>query len=193
MQTCHLLLKGLLAFLLAPAPATAQTTPAPAPTNYYSAAYTYGEGASVISSNVPLNEINARAYRHFHRLFGVGINRESWFVSAEGYQVSFLLEGRRYQAYFDKRGWFRYSLQYYPGKEIPPGPGDLIKVKYPDYQIDVVTEITDGEKIFYLVKIVSPANIKTLSIADGKIEMLEDLVNARPVASVSSISLLSYP
>jgi hypothetical protein len=186
MKACHPLINCCLALLLAPALASAQN-------NYYPAAYTYNEEGSVISSNVPLNEINIHAYRHFHRLFPAGTGREFWYVSADGYQVSFLLGGRHYQAYFDKRGAFRYSLKYYSGKEIPRGPGDVINAKYPDYQIDVVTEITDGEKTFYLVKIISPANIKTLSVTDGKIEMLEELINDRPVATPPFISLLSYP
>jgi hypothetical protein len=186
MKACHLLLLCFFGLILAPALASAQN-------EYHHAVYTYNEEGTVISSNVPLNEINAHAYRHFHRLFPAGTSGEYWFASIEGYQVSFLLGGRHYQAYFDRRGAFRYSLQYYSGKEIPRGPGDLIRDKYPDYQIDVVTEITDGEKTFYLVKIVSPANIKTLSVADGKIEMLEDLINNRPVATSNFNSLQSYP
>lgn len=186
MKACPLPINCCLALLLAPTLALAQN-------NYHPAAYTYNEGGTVISSNVPLNEINTRAYRHFHRLFPMGTSGEFWFVSAEGYQVSFLLDGRHYQAYFDKRGAFRYSLKYYAGKEIPRAPGDVINSKYPDYQIDVVTEITDGEKTFYLVKIVSPANIKTLSVADGKIDVLEELINNRPVTTPPFISLRSYP
>ncbi|HLZ86360.1 MAG TPA: hypothetical protein VKQ52_03920 [Puia sp.] len=192
MKACYTFFFGCLLWFLAPAIATAQN-------DFHPAAYTYNEGGTVISSNVPLNEINTHAYRHFQRLFPTGATKEYWFVSADGYQVSFLLEGRHHQAFFDRHGGFRYSLQYYPGKEIPRNPGDLIKAKYPGYEIDVVTEITDGEKTFHLVKIVSPLSIKTLSVADGRIEVLEDLTNNRPtvaaapVSASSLISLRSYP
>ena len=170
MKACPYLL--ILGFGLTLAPANA-----PAQTELQPAAYTYNAGGTAISSNVPLNEINAHAYRHFQRLFPKGINGEFWFRSEEGYQVSFLLSGRHYQAYFDRHGAYRYSLQYYAGKEIPRATGDQIKAKYPDYQIDVVTEITDGEKTFYLVKIVNPFTIKTLTVDEGKITVLEELVN----------------
>ncbi|GGB22365.1 hypothetical protein GCM10011511_52830 [Puia dinghuensis] len=156
--------------------------------DYHPAAYTYNDGRTAITSNVPLNEINARAYRHFQRIFPAGISNEYWFVSDQGYQVSFLLRGRHFQAYFDKRGGFRYSLQYYAGREIPRVPGDLIRAKYPDYQIDVVTEITDGEKTFHLVKIVNPTHIITLSVVDGKIEVLEELINDTAVAEGSPLA-----
>jgi hypothetical protein len=184
MRTCHNLLIGCFVALLAPGLVTAQD-------DYRPAAYTYNEGGSPISSNVPINQINSHAYRHFQRLFPTGTSKEYWFVSSEGYQVSFQKDGRHCQAYFDKHGAYRYSLKYYPGKEIPRMPGDQIKAKYPDYRIDVVTEITDGEKTFYLVKIVSPVSIKTLSVADGKIDLLEEMINAGPETPL--ISRLSYP
>ena|GEM_PF-869827 len=180
---------GCLIALLAPALTFAQG-------DYRPAVYTYNEGGSAISSNVPLNEINSHAYRHFQRLFPTGTSREYWFASSDGYQVSFLREGRHYTAYFDKHGVYRYSLKYYPGTEIPRSAGDPIMAKYPDYRIDVVTEITDGEKIFYLVKIVNPLCIKTLSVADGKIDLLEELINAAPEKieqGTPLISRRSYP
>ena len=183
MKACYTI---IFSCLLAPLPGLCQN-------NAHPAAYTFNEGGSAISANVPLNEINTHAYRHFQRLFPTGTSREYWFRSEDGYSVSFLLKGRHFQAWFARNGAYRYSLQYYPGKEIPRQAGDLIKVKYPDYQIDVVTEITEGEKIFYLVKIISPARIKTLSVAEGKIAILEDLINECPSADDLLISQLSYP
>jgi hypothetical protein len=159
MKACLNWLIGSLVAVLAPAIATAQA-------DYHPAAYT--ESGPAISGNVPMNEINAHAYRHFQKLFPVGASNEYWFASAD-----------------------RYSLQYYPGKEIPRLAGDLIVARYPGYRIDVVTEITDGEKTFYLVKIVNPLSIKTLSVSDGKIDLLEELTNARPETPL--ISLRSYP
>jgi hypothetical protein len=184
MKACLNWLIGSLVALLAPAIATAQG-------DYHPAAYTYNDGGSSISSNVPLNEINAHAYRHFQKRFPSGTSNEYWFASPDGYQVSFQKEGRHCQAYFDKHGAYRYSLMYYPGKEIPRQAGDPIRAKYSEYRIDVVTEITDGEKTFYLVKIVNLVSIKTLSIADGKIDLLEEITNAGPETPL--ISRRSYP
>ena len=184
MKACPNLLIGCLVALLAPILASAQE-------DYHSTAYTYNEGSSAISSNVPMNEINSHAYRHFQRLFPIGTSKEYWFASADGYQVSFLLAGHHYQAFFDRHGAYRFSLLYYPGKEIPRIPGDLIKAKYPDYKIDVVTEITDGVKTFHLVKIINPVSIKTLSVCDGRIEVLEELINDTPETPL--ISLRSAP
>jgi hypothetical protein len=144
-------------------------------------AYRYNEPRSGaggdISCNVPLNEISIHAYRHFHRIFSSGVSGEYWFKSEDGYQVSFIVDGQRNQAYFDRRGAYLYSLKYYAGTKMPKITADLVKRKYPGYQLDVVTEVTDGEKVFYLVKVISPESVKTLSVSDGKIDVLEDLVN----------------
>src|SRR5258708_21704117 len=172
MKACLLLRCLVLGLVLAPCPGISH-----AQNEISHAAYTYNEPGNSISCNVPLNEINIHAYRHFHRLFPTGTTGEYWFKSAEGYQVSFIRETQRHQAYFDRRGAFLYSLKYYAGIKMSRAMAETIRKKYPDYRIDVVTEITEGEKTFCLVKIISPASIKTLSVCDGKIDLLEDLVN----------------
>lgn len=179
MKACLLLRCLIFGMVLAPCPCISQ-----AQNEISHAAYTYNEpGSGVsepgnsISCNVPLNEINIHAYRHFHRLFPSGTTGEYWFKSAEGYQVSFILETERHQAYFDRRGAFLYSLKYYAGIKMPRVAAEIVRRSYPGYQIDVVTEITDGEKTFYLVKIINPTSVKTLSVCDGKTELLDELVN----------------
>jgi hypothetical protein len=41
----------------------------------------------------------------------------------------------------------------------------------------VVTEIYDGERTSYLVRVVNAVNIKTLAVYDGQIEVMEEMVN----------------
>jgi len=41
----------------------------------------------------------------------------------------------------------------------------------------VITEIMNGEKTLYLVKIENHLSVKTISVDDGKMEITEDLVN----------------
>ncbi|HVS98074.1 MAG TPA: hypothetical protein VHE54_16375 [Puia sp.] len=159
------------------------------------AVYTYADPAGTIASNVPLNQISTRAWRHFHRLFPAAGAGEYWFASGEGYQVSFVQHGCRYQAWFDPRGGYRYSLHYYTGRDMPGDPGNTIARDFPDFKIDVVTEITDGEKTIYLVKMVNASAIRTLSVCDGKIEVIDELTNGgqtgSPTVAISPISIRS--
>jgi len=62
----------------------------------------------------------------------------------------------------------------------------MIGRRFPDYRIDVVTEITDGEKTIYLVKLVNASCIRTLSVCDGKMEIIEDLTNGSSIPATST-------
>ena len=140
------------------------------------ASFSLAREGNSITSNVPLNEINIHAFRHFHRRFP-SISGESWAKSEDGYIVSFIGNALRQQAHFDRRGGYLYSLKYYAGTACSADLTASIKKKYPDYRIGVVTEITDGERTFHLVKIENSSSVKTLSVCDGKIEVFEELIN----------------
>src|SRR5882757_1300580 len=87
--------------------------------NQYARATAYDpmEKGAGIASNVPLNEINIHAFRHFHRRFPAA-SAESWVKSADGYIVSFMEDALRHQAHFDRKGAFLYTVKYYTGKEL---------------------------------------------------------------------------
>jgi len=137
--------------------------------------YNFGEGAT-LTSNVRLNEINIHAFRHFRRRWPT-VTGETWLKADGGYIVSFKEKSLRCQARFDTRGGFQYSLKYYAGKDTPGDLAGLIGIKYPAYGIDVVTEITNGEKTFYLVKIENSSSLKTISVSEGRVEVFEELIN----------------
>ena len=135
------------------------------------------------TANVPINEINIRAFRHFRHLYPSGISAENWYKSSQGYEVSFLLDKHRNRVYFDPNGVFLYGLKYYDGIEIPrrteeyTRTEEYIKKNYPDYRIDVVTEIFNGEKTYYSVKIINPSFVRTLFFDEESVETTEVLIN----------------
>jgi hypothetical protein len=181
MRTCHIfraLLIGGLLFPLFGSPVSGQ--------NVYTFVSSH-EGDGSVSSNVPLNEINIHAFRHFRKRFPAVMD-ESWLKTAEGYIVSFQEQGHPCQAHFDRMGTFMYSVKYYSGKDATGDPALLVRIHYPGYRIDVVTEITDGEKTCYLVKIENSSSVKTLSIKDGKAEVTEELINAGATGNKSDRS-----
>jgi hypothetical protein len=144
------------------------------------ASYHINGDGNLMTSNVPLNEINTHAFRHFRKHYP-DVTGENWTKTEEGYIVSFTRDALRNQVYFDQRGGYLYSVKYYGAGNIGKDLESLIKRSYPQYIIDVVTEITDREKLFYLVKIETSASVKTLSVADGKLEVIEELVNGKEV------------
>jgi hypothetical protein len=137
----------------------------------------YSDPGNNFFSNVPINELSARAFRRFHRRFREVPTGEYWFKYDKGYQVSFMLGQNRGLAYFDVSGLFLYSLKYYNGKDLPRDMVELVKRRFPDYKIDVVTEVNDGQKTFYMLQILNPDYIKMLTIADGRIDIVKELNN----------------
>ncbi len=129
-----------------------------------------------IKSNVPLNEISIRAFRYLHRHFRTAAS-ESWVKTEDGITVNFFENALQHQAYFSTKGSFRYSLKYYSGKDLTREVALPVQRRYPGYSIDVVTELTDGDKILYLLKIKNSSSLKTLSVCDGRIEVQEELIN----------------
>ena len=185
MKACRLLCYWCFGLLLVPCFTSGQT-------DIHPTAYTYNDDGNTISSNVPLNEINSHAWRNFNRLFPNVTGGENWIYSPKGYQVSFMQKGLYYQAFFEEHGTYRYSLHHYAGKDIPREPGDLLKRKFPDYQLNVVTEITDGEKIVYLVRLVSPTKIMTATLCDGETQVVAEENISDPSETASATSPRSY-
>src|ERR1700759_5129045 len=96
------------------------------------ASYTIGGENNGIISNVPLNEINVHAFRHFGKNFPQ-VSGESWMKTKLGYIVSFTENGRKGQVHYNLNGDFLFTIKYYDGSSISPELGARIRKKYPDY------------------------------------------------------------
>jgi hypothetical protein len=137
----------------------------------------YSDPGNNFFSNVPINELSARAFRRFHRRFREVTAGEYWFKYAQGYQVSFMLDQHHEFAYYDPNGLFLCSLRYYEGTELPRDVAENVKRRFPGYKIDVVTEVNNGQKTFYTLQIMNPDFIKVLTIDDGRIEITKEMIN----------------
>lgn len=137
----------------------------------------YSDPGNNFFSNVPINELSAKAYRRFHRRFREVPTGEYWFKYEQGYQVSFMLDQHHEFAYFNPNGLFLYSLKYYEGRELSRDMVEFVKRKFPDYKIDIVTEVNDGQKTFYMLQIMNPNYIKVVTIADGRIDIVKEMNN----------------
>ncbi|HVU56400.1 MAG TPA: hypothetical protein VHD83_15150 [Puia sp.] len=76
--------------------------------------------------------------------------------------------------------WYKMDGQ----KDISPEMAVLIRDKYPSFQIKVVTEVSGLDRTAYYVTIENSAQVKTLSIVDGNMEVLSDLANGDGPGSV---------
>lgn len=134
-----------------------------------------GDGGP-ITANVPLNEVSVRAYRYFHREWPA-VADEAWYKMDGQLMATFLWQGHRIKVFFNPKGAFLYNLEYYAGWDIAPELSTMIRNKYPDCRIKVVTEVsTPDQKAFYIT-IENSALVRTLSIVNGKMEVVSELSN----------------
>jgi hypothetical protein len=137
----------------------------------------YSDPGNNFFSNVPINELSAKAYRRFHRRFREVPTGEYWFKYAEGYQVSFTMDQHHEFAYFNPGGTFMYSLRYYGAGELSKDMREFVKRRFPDYTVDVVTEVNDGMKTFFMLQIMNPDHIKLVTISEGRVDVIKELTN----------------
>src|ERR1022692_4171814 len=62
--------------------------------------YNLGGGDNTVKSNVPLNEINIHAFRHFRKRFP-NVSGETWLKADQCYIVTFMENSQRNQARFE--------------------------------------------------------------------------------------------
>jgi hypothetical protein len=141
----------------------------------------YSDPGNNFFSNVPINELSAKAYRRFHRRFREVQTGEYWFKYDEGYQVSFMVDQHRETAYYDQQGMFTCSMTSFDAKDLPKDlPRDLmwaVHRRFPDYKLNVLTEVNDDQKTYYVLQILNPAYIKVLTVIDGRIDITNELTN----------------
>jgi hypothetical protein len=129
-----------------------------------------------IKSNVPLNEVSIRAYRYFHKQWA-STTDEAWYKSDNELMAVFSTHTHRMKAFFNLKGGFLYSLEYYAGKDIAPELAIIVRSKYPGYQIKVVTELASPDQKAYYITIENSAQVKNLSVVNGKLQVLSELIN----------------
>src|ERR1017187_1433974 len=83
--------------------------------NQNGVAYNYNDSKNSFTSNVPLHEINARAYRHFEKNYS-SIGKETWTKIANGVVVTFTSNAAYCKIFYNTKGDFIYSYKYYNEK-----------------------------------------------------------------------------
>jgi hypothetical protein len=123
-----------------------------------------------------INEINAKAARHFANHFKPD-SREKWVIIDGFYIASFTQATVRTQAFYTSRGGFAYTIKYYTAELLNDDIKTTILKKFKDHFIDVVTEISVLTDQIYYIKIKNSSNIKMIKYAQNVIEVTEDFGN----------------
>jgi hypothetical protein len=138
-----------------------------------------------ITANLPLNEVSIRAYRYFHKEWPV-ISGETWYKAENELMVVFSSHAHRMKAFFNLKGAFLYSLEYYAGKDLSTELATLLRNKFPSFRINTVTEVSNQDQTAFYITIENSAQVKTLSVINGKVQVLSELINGGGSAVASA-------
>ncbi|MDP4147789.1 MAG: hypothetical protein Q8927_06300 [Bacteroidota bacterium] len=146
-------------------------------------AFAYQEGNNSFTSNVMLNEISPRAFRHFKRNYPMVI-REQWAKSRAGFSVSFSdPDSTCFMIHYDAKGRYQNTLMYYRRMHMPIYIGRVVKYLYEDYDVSFVAGMNDGIRTTFDVALVKKKMVKTVEISgEGEVTMInqyENEVNAK--------------
>jgi hypothetical protein len=125
------------------------------------------------ASPVLLNDINTKALRDFMTSYN-NTSDVRWTILTDGFRVHFYVDGIQTRIFYDKKGNRQAMIRYYNEDKLPFAIRYQVKTGYFDFTIFQVTEVTLGNKIVYLVKIEDKTLGKTIEVAEGDMEVIEE-------------------
>ncbi|HTI07430.1 MAG TPA: hypothetical protein VL832_02705 [Puia sp.] len=114
-----------------------------------------------------------RATSEFWKTFGDSRN-EVWYRLPGGFLAEFNEKVVQVRAVYDKKGNWVYSIRQYTEKELPEEVRDQVRSRYYKDTIGVVKELIQPQNTVYLIHIENEARWKTVRVADGEMEVVQD-------------------
>lgn len=138
--------------------------------------YKYDFQKRSFESNIPLNEVSAKAFRHFTKNY-TGSNNETWIKTADGLMVVFRKDSTLYKVFYTFPGRFLYSIKYYLTTNYPLVLNKIIGNTYPGYHIKNVVESFDGRKTDFDIQIINATTTRNIELANGETKITGEFDN----------------
>jgi len=123
-----------------------------------------------LTSNVPMNEISPRAFRHFEQQYGV-VAATQWFKYGTGYLVKFsTVDSSQYYVYITNRGMVYRTVVLFAVSGVPRDIRIAMASFDRDGYILFAGELIEGEKPLYEVGLEDAAKVRIVDLRDGEIK-----------------------
>lgn len=117
---------------------------------------------------------SVKATRDFWKRAGEGKNEQWYKLSQGGLLAVYTENGIQGRYFYDKSGYWVYSIQQYSEKQLPADIRKLVRSTYFDYSIGWVQEINQRRDLVYVVHIEDEKKWKDLIVADGEITVWKE-------------------
>jgi len=123
----------------------------------------------------PISAIE-RAKAHF-KLHFEEAQHVTWFNLGENNMFCVFHQGdTANRVFYDKHGYWKYTLLSYPGYYLPKNVKELVSDYFKCYQISYVNEVRSSyNQPVYVINIENDDNIKVIKVAGDEIEVQQDL------------------
>ncbi|HEV2353956.1 MAG TPA: hypothetical protein VGR89_06925 [Puia sp.] len=126
-----------------------------------------------LTTNVPLNEISARAFRNFVKSFGY-IPGSVWRKQREGYSASFYTaDSVLYVSHYSSHGRPNGIYVYYTGSNAPAEVRSDMTYLYAADRILYVDEYRNGEQPLYEIGLEEGGQLRVVQEKQGEIKTIE--------------------
>ena len=110
-------------------------------------------------------DVNAKAVKNFAKSFKLAENVK-WFKVKGGTVAYFTEHGIKTRASYDNKGNLLYNIRSYSETDLPKDIRARVKSVYYDYAITYVHEITNNQKLIYLVQLKYNKYWKTIRVCE---------------------------
>lgn len=101
------------------------------------------------------------------------VDNEKWTVENGYYFATFKNGTVKNQVVYSRNGQLDYSIKTYSEQELPAAVRSIVKSVYYDYDITQAQELELNKSTIYLVKLSDSKKLKTVRVADGRMEEIE--------------------
>jgi hypothetical protein len=113
-----------------------------------------------------------RATRDFWKRAGQKTNEE-WYKLPDGFLAEYTDDGIRNRIVYDKKGYWKFSMQEYREKQLPEDVREFVKSQYYDYSIGWVKEVKQEGSLVYVIDLENDNEWINLAVQDGETRILK--------------------
>ena len=131
--------------------------------------------AATIAATGAEGVANKKAVKNFNHDYHEA--SANWYSLKQGYMASFSKNGKLDKVFYDSKGHWMHTLEYYGEKQLPATIRATVKSVYYDYPITGVLQVYTGTNTGYFVYMQDEQTSITVRIVDGEMEEISRLIN----------------
>ena len=129
-------------------------------------------------ASLKANKANSKAIRNFTTSYKKDASGASWTMEKDVMVASFSKEDVKTNVVYNEKGKWLHTLTYYPENKTPKDIASLMDYSYPKDDVRLSVKVEEGSKIFYIVQLEGKTTLKKVTVYDGDVRLIEELIKS---------------